>query len=570
MVSKDSELKSHKKQQKEENSERFREIKDVLRKNQITRGVTPEKLRMILEELGPTYIKLGQIMSLHSDFLPKAYCDELLKLNSDVTPMPFDDVEDVINHSYGQDWRELFQFIEEAPLGSASIAQVHRARLKNGEEVIIKVERKGIYDTMARDIGLLHRLVKLIPPVGDFKNLVDLDMVLDELWSVAQEEMDFLKEAANMDEFSRNNASVQYVTTPKLYHEYSTGHVLVMEYIDGYSLDDVESLQNAGYDMDEIGTKFVNNFIKQVMDDGFFHADPHPGNVKIRDGKIVWIDMGMMGRLSEKDRHTMIKGIRGIALHDISMVENSVLEIGEFRGKPDRERLYQDLKKFIADYGTTSMGSLDVAAAIAGLVEIMKQNRISLPHGVSMLCRGLTHIQGVLAVISPDINMMQIAVNRYTEDFLKNINWKSEFQKQARIVYRSVNKGVEIPGLVTDILKEHLEGQSVVNIDLHSSEDLTNVISAAIRNIVVGLCVAALLIASSVICTTDMTPKILGIPALGFAGYAFAMVVSIFLTVRYLWSKRNKEKIKNNYSCSFIQLIFIIHMTLKKFGICKK
>lgn len=542
MVSKDSELKSHKKQQKEENSERFREIKDVLRKNQITRGVTPEKLRMILEELGPTYIKLGQIMSLHSDFLPKAYCDELLKLNSDVTPMPFDDVEDVINHSYGQDWRELFQFIEEAPLGSASIAQVHRARLKNGEEVIIKVERKGIYDTMARDIGLLHRLVKLIPPVGDFKNLVDLDMVLDELWSVAQEEMDFLKEAANMDEFSRNNASVQYVTTPKLYHEYSTGHVLVMEYIDGYSLDDVESLQNAGYDMDEIGTKFVNNFIKQVMDDGFFHADPHPGNVKIRDGKIVWIDMGMMGRLSEKDRHTMIKGIRGIALHDISMVENSVLEIGEFRGKPDRERLYQDLKKFIADYGTTSMGSLDVAAAIAGLVEIMKQNRISLPHGVSMLCRGLTHIQGVLAVISPDINMMQIAVNRYTEDFLKNINWKSEFQKQARIVYRSVNKGVEIPGLVTDILKEHLEGQSVVNIDLHSSEDLTNVISAAIRNIVVGFCVAALLIASSVICTTDMTPKILGIPALGFAGYAFAMVVSIFLTVRYLWSKRKKRK----------------------------
>lgn len=542
MVSKDSELKSHKKQQKEENSERFREIKDVLRKNQITRGVTPEKLRMILEELGPTYIKLGQIMSLHSDFLPKAYCDELLKLNSDVTPMPFDDVEDVINHSYGQDWRELFQFIEEAPLGSASIAQVHRARLKNGEAVIIKVERKGIYDTMARDIGLLHRLVKLIPPVGDFKNLVDLDMVLDELWSVAQEEMDFLKEAANMDEFSRNNASVQYVTTPKLYHEYSTGHVLVMEYIDGYSLDDVESLQNAGYDMDEIGTKFVNNFIKQVMDDGFFHADPHPGNVKIRDGKIVWIDMGMMGRLSEKDRRTMIKGIRGIALHDISMVEDSVLEIGEFRGKPDRERLYQDLKKFIADYGTTSMGSLDVAAAIAGLVEIMKQNRISLPHGVSMLCRGLTHIQGVLAVISPDINMMQIAVNRYTEDFLKNINWKSEFQKQARIVYRSINKGVEIPGLVTDILKEHLEGQSVVNIDLHSSEDLTNVISAAIRNIVVGLCVAALLIASSVICTTDMTPKILGIPALGFAGYAFAMVVSIFLTVRYLWSKRKKRK----------------------------
>ena len=541
MEREDKDLKQDKKQQKEENSERFREIRNVLRKNQIARGVSPEKLRVILEDLGPTYIKLGQIMSLHSDILPKAYCDELLKLNSDVTPMPFEDVEDVLNQSYGQNWKELFQSIEETPLGSASIAQVHRARLKNGEEVIIKVERKGIYDTMARDIGLMHRLVKLMPSVGDFKDLVDLDMVLDELWFVAQEEMDFLKEAANMDEFARNNSSIRYVAAPKVYHEYSTGHVLVMEYIDGYGIDDMEDLRNNGYDMDEIGAKYVNNFIKQVIEDGFFHADPHPGNVKIRDGKIVWIDMGMMGRLSEKDRRTMIKGVRGIAMHDISMVENAVLEIGEFRGKPDRKKLYQDLKKFIAEYGTTSMGGLDVAAAIEELVEIMKQNRISLPHGVSMLCRGLTHVQGVLAAISPDINMMQIAVNRYTEEFLKNVDWKNEIQKQARVLYRSASKGAEIPGLMTDILKEHLEGQSSINIDLHSSAELTNVISSAIRNLMIGLCVAALLIASSVICTTDMSPKVLGIPVLGFAGYAFAMAVSISMTIKYLWSKRKKK-----------------------------
>ena len=394
---------------------------------------------------------------------------------------------------------------------------------------------------MARDIGLMHRIVKLMPSVGDIKNLVDLDMVLDELWSVSQEEMDFLKEAANMDEFARNNDSVQYVATPNVYHEYSTGHVLVMEYIDGYAIDDVVNLRNEGYDMDEVGAKYVNNFIKQVIDDGFFHADPHPGNVKIRDGKIVWIDMGMMGRLSEKDRRTMIKGVRGIAMHDISTVENAVLEIGEFCGKPDREKLYQDLKKFIAEYGTTSMGGLDVAAAIEELVEIMKQNRIRLPHGVSMLCRGLTHVQGVLAAIDSDINMMQIAVNRYTEEFLKKVDWKNEFQKQARVLYRSVNKGTELPGLMTDILKEHLEGQSSFNIDLHSSIELTAVISSSIRTLVIGLCVAALLIASSVICTTDMNPKILGIPALGFAGYAFALIVSVSMTVRYLWIRKKKR-----------------------------
>lgn len=149
MADRDSkETKLKREQEKQENQERFREIREVLRRNKITRGVTPEKLRLILEELGPTYIKLGQIMSLHSDILPKAYCDELLKLNSEVTPMPFEMVEDVINHSYRQDWKDIFEWIDEKPLGSASIAQVHRARLQTGEDVVVKVQRKGIYDTM--------------------------------------------------------------------------------------------------------------------------------------------------------------------------------------------------------------------------------------------------------------------------------------------------------------------------------------------------------------------------------------------------------------------------------------
>ncbi len=182
-------------------SGRLREIMSVLMRSRINEGLTPEKLRQILEELGPTYIKLGQIMSLHSDILPKQYCDELMKLNSDVTPMPFETVEEVINRSYRCRWQDVFASIEKEPLGSASIAQVHKAKLLSGEDVIVKVQRKGIYDIMARDIGLMKRAVKLIPPIGEIRNLVDLNMVIDELWSVAQEEMDFLKEASNMEEF---------------------------------------------------------------------------------------------------------------------------------------------------------------------------------------------------------------------------------------------------------------------------------------------------------------------------------------------------------------------------------
>ena len=294
---------SNKNQPKESNKygSRLREMTAVLRKHGITGGLTPEKLRLILEDLGPTYIKLGQIMSLHSDILPKSYCEELMRLHSEVTPMPFEQVAEVIRKSYGYEWNEVFQSIDVHPLGSASIAQVHRAVLKTGEDVVVKVQRQGIYKVMSRDISLLHKAAKLVPP-GTIKDMVDINMVLDELWTVTQQEMNFLLEAASMEEFAQRNQDVAFVTTPRLYREYTTNHVLVMEYIDGFAINDKENLLANGYDLNEIGTKLVDNYIRQVMEDGFFHADPHPGNVRIRDGKIVWIDMGMMGRLTERDR----------------------------------------------------------------------------------------------------------------------------------------------------------------------------------------------------------------------------------------------------------------------------
>lgn len=254
---------------RQEYKERLKEMTEVLRKHNIKRGVSPEKLRLILEDLGPTFIKLGQIMSMHSDILPKRYCDELMRLRSEVPPMLFAEVEEVLQGAYGCPWREIFEKIDEKPLGSASIAQVHKALLKTGEEVVVKVQRKGIYDKMARDIGLLHRAVKLLPPVS-LKGMVDLDMVLEELWAVTREEMNFLTEAANLEEFARRNKDIAFVGVPKLYHEYTNHYVLVMEYIEGYAVDDKENLLADGYDLEEVGVKLVDHYIKQVMEDGFF------------------------------------------------------------------------------------------------------------------------------------------------------------------------------------------------------------------------------------------------------------------------------------------------------------
>ena len=522
-----------------DNRERLKEITAVLRRHQVTRGVTPEKLRAILEELGPTYVKLGQIMSLHSDVLPQRYCDELMKLTSEVTPMPFETVEEVINRSYREGWHNIFSSIDRDTLGSASIAQVHKARLIDGTDVIVKVERKGIYDIMARDIGLLKRAVNILPPVGGLKNVVDLEMVLDELWSTAQEEMDFLKEAANMEEFTRNNQGVRYIRCPKLYHEYTTSRVLVMEYIGGCPVDDKETLLAEGYDLGEIGRKLVNNYIKQVMEDGFFHADPHPGNVKVMDGKIVWIDMGMMGRLSYRDRNLMAQAVRAIAVGDIAVLEATITDLGEIQGKVDSGKLYGELRDLMDRYGNASMGSIDAVEFFKDTMEVMKNNSIKLPHGMTMLVRGLTQMQGVLLEISPDINMAEIAAARLREEMLQNFDFKAEAGKTGRRIYKAVGRTLDIPPLVKVALEEYLKGQSRINMELDATRKFSDLMRRLVRNLVMGLWVMALLISSSIICTTDMKPKILGIPALGFFGYVLAFIICLYVFVRHFFT-RNK------------------------------
>lgn len=516
---------------------RLREITAVLRKNSITRGITPEKLRQILEDLGPTYIKLGQIMSSRSDILPQKYCDELMHLRSDVPAMAFSQVEQVMNESFGYSWKKIFRSIEPDPLGSASIAQVHRAVLRSGEKVVVKVQRQGIYETLSRDIGLLRRAVKFLPPMA-VKDLVDLDLVLAELWKVSQEEMNFLMEASNMEEFADKNSDIVFVEVPHLYREYTTTKVLVMEYVEGFAIDDKEDLLANGYDLGEIGTKFADNFMKQVIEDGFFHADPHPGNVMIRDGKIVWIDMGMMGRLTNRDREFISNAVEGVALNDIGKIQDSVLAIGEFRGKPDQSQLYSDLQALMSQYGTVDFGSIDISVLTKDLMETMKNNQIVMPHGLTLLARGLTHVEGILSNISPDINMVQIASARLKRQLLQEENLKKELKSAFKSTLRSLRRAVDIPSLAADILQGHMKGQTKVNLDLHVSDDLAQLLRRLIRNIVMGLWVMALLISSSIICTTDMKPKILGIPALGAFGYLIAFIIVMYVFIKHFVSRK--------------------------------
>lgn len=516
---------------------RLREMTAVLRKYGITGGITPKKLRLMLEELGPTYIKLGQMMSTRPDILPKTYCEELTHLCFEVAPMTFAEVENAIRESYGHSWREAFLEIEEVPLGSASIAQVHRAVLNSGEKVVIKVQRQGIFDVMEKDIALIRKAIKFIPPVS-IKGTVDFDMVLGELWAGMQEELNFLTEAANIEEFAAKNAEVEFVAAPMLYRRYTTSRVLVMEYIDGFSVDDKEGLLQNGYDLHEIGSKLVDNYMKQVMEDGFFHGDPHPGNVKIREGKIVWIDMGMMGRLTERDRQLIEKAVKGIAVNDVGMVEDAVLQLGEFRTEPDKIRLHEDIRIFLSKYGTVDMGKIDIVKVLQDMMNIMKKNKISMPSGLTILVRGLAHMEGVLSDISPEINIVEIAADRVRGSFFQKNNWRKTLKSDGKRLYQSVHKAIDIPILVADILKGYTRGESRIHLDLHVSKELARLLARLIRNIVLGIWVMALLISSSIICTTNMTPQFCGIPALGALGYFMAVAIIVYVFLRHIFSKK--------------------------------
>ena len=523
--------------EKAPNTSRLGEIISIIRKNELTRGVTPRKLRETLEDLGPTFIKLGQILSSRSDILPREYCDELENLRSDAEPMPYDQVLGVIEASYGRSWKEVFSEIERKPLGSASIAQVHRARLLSGEDVVVKVQRPGIYDLMKRDIGLLHKAVRFLPPIR-LKKSINLDMVLDELWVVAQEEMNFLQEASNIEEFDRFNRDLTYIGVPKLYRAFTTGRVLCMEYIDGLDIDDKEGLIANGYDLSEVGTRLVDHFVRQVMDDGFFHADPHGGNIVIRDGKIVWIDMGMMGRFSTQERELIGKAIEGIAKDDTGQVEDAILELGDFYGNPDKTKLYQDLDNLLDKFAGSQLSDIDIAEFLQNIMEIMKDNQMALPHGFTLLARGLAQLEGVLLDLCPDLSILQIARNHIQSDYLGPEGLKKKFKEEVFKFAQASEDLVTLPTLLSRLLREYNKGQTHIRIDLHSSEPLTQLLHHLVRNLVIGLCEAALLISASIICTTDMRPKIFGVPALGAFGYFTAIATAGFFCLRYFFRKK--------------------------------
>ncbi|MDD6597237.1 AarF/UbiB family protein [Anaerovibrio sp.] len=511
---------------------RLKEIVAVLRDRELLQGVTPVKVRQVLEDLGPTFVKLGQIISMRPDFLPNEYQAELTRLQSEVKPMDFSVVKEIVQREYNQSWDGIFASIDEHAMGSASIAQVHRASLLNGDRVVIKVQRPGIYEVMAKDIALLKRAISILNLVRDSDGVVNLESIVDEMWEIAKQEMDFLLEADHIEEFAHLNKDDENILCPKVNRQLTTQRILVMECMDGIPLDDGEGLQAACVDMERIGRRLGINYVKQIIDDGFFHADPHPGNIWVKDGRIIWLDLGMMGRLSVRDRNSFRHAIMALVTNDVYGMKEAVLALGMPRGKVDHIQLYDDVAALMAQYGDLDFEHLKAGEVARKILMVLKSNNIVIPHGFSMFARGVMIMEGVMTRCCPQVNFSEIFAKGLRVSMEKDFSWLAELNKFKRDSYMLMKKSMQLPEQISDILKMTLSGQTKVNLDLTGSQEPLQRLDSMINKMIMAIISAALLLGSSTICTTQMEPKIMEIPLLGVLGYLAAMV----LCSKLLWS----------------------------------
>jgi ubiquinone biosynthesis protein len=524
---------------------RVREILGIVRRYDIFHGLTPKSLRKMLEELGPTFVKAGQILSMRSEILPESFCRELTKLRTDVEPMDRETVLSALRAEYDTPIEDIFDAIDDVPLGSASVAQVHKARLITGEMVAIKVQRPHVQETMAQDISIMRSLVRHMDRyVGDTQFL-DLQSVIDELWQSFREETDFLVEARNLEEFRRNNADCKFIDCPKPYPKLCTRHVVVMDYIEGIPIDKTAQLVAEGYDLEEIGTKLVDNYTSQMLDDGFFHADPHPGNLIIRGGKIVYIDLGIMGRLSSHDRKAMSDMVEAVAMQNTAGLAEGLMRFSiSDTSKVDYAHLLDDLDLIVADYGESDLSDLNIGAFVNSLISMARKNGIELPGTVTMLARALVTLEGVVDEFLPGVSIIEI-IRSHMKAHSDPVTFaKGELKRLGREGTNATHGLLGAASQADLAMKMLTRGQLRMNLDIAGTEDPLDDMAHIADRLTMSVIIAGLFIGSSVVYYARIQPVIFGIPVIGFVGYLVAFVLGVWVAYDIIKDSRHRRRKK--------------------------
>lgn len=491
----------------EKSEERLKEIIMVLKNNDIFSGLTPEKLCNILEQLGPTFIKIGQILSTRVDLLPEKYIKELSRLRSNVSKMDYLEIEKIVKKEY-KDYNKIFAYINKKPLGSASIAQVHKAKLKNGEEVVLKIKRPNIENILNSDINLIKKAINILQ-LNKIIKVINLNEVLDELYNVTKEETNFSIEVEHLKKFKDNNKNINYIYTPKVYTEYCTSNIVVMEYIKGTKISNRDTLKSKEYNLSLIAEKLCENYIKQALEDGFFHADPHQDNILIEKDKIVFIDLGMMGTLTNKSQNVLRKCIKDILYKDYYEVARDLVMMSSQTGELDYIRLRKDVTNILEEYVNINLASIDITKFIFSMFKMLKENNLKLDRDVTMLIRGISIIEGVLQELDPNITLLSVLAKRKEYFFNKDM-----IKDASKELLKNSEKIFNIPSEILNFARSINNGEIKFKFELSDSENKIDKIESLLHELIIGFIIGCLIISASLITDKRMQGLVIIIIAL--------------------------------------------------------
>jgi ubiquinone biosynthesis protein len=500
------------------------------------------RVRLALEELGPTFVKLGQVMATRVDLFPPRWIEELEKLHAQVPPVPFEELLPELERALGGSPFKLFRDIDTRAHAAASIAQVHRARLADGTPVVLKIRRPGVRDKIEADLRLLRRVSELIEAeIPEARRYRPAEIAAQFARSL-EREVDFATETRNIQRFAQNFAGDPHIVIPRIFPEWTSEVLLVQEHVEGAPATDPAAVAAAGLDRKVLAARGVDVFLKMILIDGLFHADPHPGNVFYLPGnRIVVIDFGMVGRLSPQRRRQVIDLLAGLA----RMAEEPMLDVLlDWAGDAyvDDVQLAADINDLVFDYESVPLASIRIGVLLRRFAGIVRQHSIVLPADLTLMFKALITMEGLGRQYDPDFHIVEhlspllrrVLIERYRPDELarRGRSAASEFLTVVGSVPRDIAR----------LLREARRGKTRIDLDLKRLDDFGQQVDTTLNRVTVGIMTASLVIGSAIIMTVEGGPVIMGVPvlgAIGFAGYTLAFVNSVWV-IYGIWRSSRK------------------------------
>lgn len=506
---------------------------------EIERLTQPERLRLAMEELGPTFIKLGQILSTRPDVLPHAYVEEFGKLQDTVPSIPLTEILQQVEAELGAPATEFFAEFSSIPLAAASIAQVHRGRLLSGEEVVIKVRRPGIEGTIETDLDILAGLAYLVERHIPNAGILDPEGVVKEFRRTLKREMDFTREGRTIDRFAANFANDPTVYTPKVYWDYTSQRVLTMEYVDGVKISQLYDQQESAYDPQAVAANGATAILKQVLVHGLFHGDPHPGNLFVlSNNRVCFIDFGMVGRLDDDLKFLLVDLLRGVLQRDVDRIIALLLYSNDLSDEVDLKGLKRDLSEFIDTYYELDLREINAGKLLTEFVEILTSYRIRFNPDLMLLAKSLITIEGIGRQLDPEFNMIG-HLRPFMEKIVRDrVNPAALSKELLRVTQSYGALAKSLPRDIKEFINRVNRNKFKIDLEHRGLEKLITDLDKSSNRISFSMLIAALIIGSSLIMQTNKGPMLFGFPVLGFLGYSIAAFLGLWLAIAILRSGR--------------------------------